>query len=173
MNKFFVKLEKLVNKSKPVSFFTFLLNYQNFILNSPYKIMKLSRRTLLKLKNKNKKLKPNKYKKLKRQALRGKIKGTQDRPRLSVYRSNENIYAQIIDDTTSKTLLTCSTLDRSIKLTLSTRRNCEASRVIGEKLAELSLEKNIKKIVFDRGPYLYHGRIKALADGARAGGLKF
>jgi len=62
--------------------------------------MKLSRRTLLKLKNKNKKLKPNKYKKLKRQALRGKIKGTQDRPRLSVYRSNENIYAQIIDDTT-------------------------------------------------------------------------
>ena len=94
-------------------------------------------------------------------------------PRLSVFRSSKNIYAQIIDDTTSKTLLTCSTLDRSIKLTLSTRRNCEASRVIGEKLAELSLEKNIKKIVFDRGPYLYHGRIKALADGARAGGLKF
>ena len=68
--------------------------------------MKLSRRTLLKLKNKNKKLKPNKYRKLKREALRGNIKGTVDRPRLSVYRSNENIYAQIIDDTTSKTLLT-------------------------------------------------------------------
>ena len=67
--------------------------------------MKLSRRNLLKIKNKNKKLKPNKYTKLKREALRGNIKGTLDRPRLSVYRSNENIYAQIIDDTTSKTLL--------------------------------------------------------------------
>lgn len=155
-----------------MNFSTFLLNSQNFILN-PHKIMKLSRRTLLKLKNKNKKLKPNKYRKLKRQALRGTIKGTQERPRLSVYRSNENIYAQIIDDTTSKTLLTCSTLDRSIKLNLSTGRTCDASRLIGEKLAELSLKKNITKIVFDRGPYLYHGRIKALADGARAGGLKF
>jgi len=135
--------------------------------------MKLSRRTLLKLKNKNKKLKPNKYKKCKREALRGSIKGTLERPRLSVYRSNENIYAQIIDDTTSKTLLTCSTLDRSIKLSLTTGRTCDASRLIGEKLAERSLKKNITKIVFDRGPYLYHGRIKALADGARAGGLQF
>jgi large subunit ribosomal protein L18 len=135
--------------------------------------MKLSRRTLLKLKNKNKKLKPNKYKTLKREALRGTVKGTGERPRLSVYRSNEHIYAQIIDDTTSKTLLACSTLDRSIKLTISTGRTCDASRQMGEKLAELSLQKNITKIVFDRGPYLYHGRIKALADGARAGGLEF
>lgn len=131
--------------------------------------MKLSRRTLLKLKNKNKKLKPNKYKKLKREA----GNGTVDRPRLSVYRSNEHIYAQIIDDTTSKTLLACSTLDRSVTLSISTGRTCDASRRMGEKLAELSLQKNITKIVFDRGPYLYHGRIKALADGARAGGLEF
>ena len=135
--------------------------------------MKFSQRTLLKLKNKNKKLKPTKYKKLKKESIRGKIKGTIERPRLSVFRSNENIYAQIIDDTTSKTLLTCSTLDRSIKLNLSTGRTYDASRLIGEKLAELSLKKNITKIVFDRGPYLYHGRIKALADGARAGGLQF
>ena len=135
--------------------------------------MKLSRRTLLKLKNKNKKLKPNKYKKLKRKALRGNIKGTLERPRLSVYRSNENIYAQIIDDLNAQTLISCSTLDRSIKLAISTGRTCDASRLIGEKLAELSLKKNITKIVFDRGPYLYHGRIKALAEGARAGGLKF
>lgn len=135
--------------------------------------MKLSKRTLLKLKNKNKKLKPAKYKKLKREALRGNVKGTFDRPRLSVYRSNEHIYAQIIDDTTSQTLLACSTLDRSIKLNFSNGRTCEASRSMGEKLAELSLQKNITKIVFDRGPYLYHGRIKALADGARAGGLQF
>ena len=135
--------------------------------------MKFSKRTLLKLKNKNKKLKPNKYKKLKREALRGIVKGTGERPRLSVYRSNEHIYAQIIGDTTSKTLLSCSTLDRSIKLNLSSGRTCDASRLMGEKLAELSLKKNITKIVFDRGPYLYHGRIKALADGARAGGLQF
>ena len=135
--------------------------------------MKLSKRTLFKLKNKNKKLKPSKYKKLKRESLRGKIKGTFERPRLTVYRSNEHIYAQIIDDTTSKTLLACSTLDRSIKLTIPTGRTCDASRKMGEKLAELSLQKNITKIVFDRGPYLYHGRIKALADGARAGGLEF
>lgn len=135
--------------------------------------MKLSKRTLLKLKNKNKKLKPNKYKKLKREGLRGKIKGTVERPRLSVYRSNEHIYAQIIDDINSKTLLACSTLDRSIRLNLSTGRTCEASHLMGEKLAELSLQKNIRKIVFDRGSYLYHGRIKALADGARSGGLQF
>ena len=135
--------------------------------------MKFSKRTLLKLKNKNKKLKPNKYKKLKREALRGTVKGTSERPRLSVYRSNENIYAQIIDDTNSQTLLACSTLDRSIKLNLLTGRTCDASRRMGEKLAELSLKKNITKIVFDRGPYLYHGRIKALADGARSGGLQF
>lgn len=135
--------------------------------------MKLSRRTLFKLKNKNKKLKPNKYKRLKREALRGIIQGTVERPRLSVYRSNEHIYAQIIDDTTSKTLVACSTLDRSLQLNLATGRTCDASRRMGEKLAELSLQKNITKIVFDRGPYLYHGRIKALADGARAGGLEF
>jgi large subunit ribosomal protein L18 len=92
---------------------------------------------------------------------------------LSIHRSNENIYAQIIDDTTSKTLLSCSTLDRSMRLNLSTGRTCNSSRLIGEKIAERSLKKNIKKIVFDRGPYLYHGRIKALADGARAGGLEF
>jgi len=135
--------------------------------------MKFSKRTLIKIKNKNKKLKPNKYKKLKRETLRGKIKGTQERPRLSVFRSNENIYAQIIDDTKSKTLLTCSTLDRKIKLSISTGRTCEASRLMGERLAEISLKKNITKIVFDRGSYLYHGRIKALADGVRAGGLQF
>lgn len=135
--------------------------------------MKFSKGTLLKLKNKNKKLKPDKYKRLKRETVRGRVKGTSERPRLSVYRSNENIYAQIIDDSNSKTLIACSTLDRSIKLDLSIGRTCNASRLIGEKLAELSLKKNIKKIVFDRGPYLYHGRIKALAEGARAGGLQF
>jgi large subunit ribosomal protein L18 len=89
------------------------------------------------------------------------------------YRSNENIYAQIIDDTTARTLVSCSTLDRTIKVQIPNGRTCDASRIMGEKLAELSLKKNITKIVFDRGPYLYHGRVKALADGARAGGLQF
>ena len=135
--------------------------------------MKFSKQALLKLKNKNKRLKASKYKILKRNTLRGRIKGTSDRPRLSVYRSNENIYAQIIDDTTSRTLVACSTLDRTIKLKVTNGRTCEASRIMGEKLAELSLKKNITKIVFDRGPYIYHGRVKALADGARAGGLQF
>ena len=135
--------------------------------------MKFSKRMLLRLKNKNKKLKPNKYKKLKRDSLRGSVKGTLERPRLSVYRSNENIYAQMIDDTTSTTLVSCSTLDRDIKLGITNGRTCDASRLMGEKLAELSLKKNITKIVFDRGSYIYHGRIKALADGARAGGLQF
>jgi large subunit ribosomal protein L18 len=135
--------------------------------------MKFSQKTLLKLKNKNKKLKPDQYKRLKRDTLRGRIKGTDERPRLSVYRSNENIYAQIIDDTNSKTLISCSTLDRSIQLTMANGRTCNAAKLMGEKLAELSLKKNITKIVFDRGPYLYHGRVKALADGVRAGGLQF
>ena len=135
--------------------------------------MKFSKQALLKLKNKNKRLKPSKYKILKRNTLRGRIKGTSDRQRLSVYRSNENIYAQIIDDTTSRTLVACSTLDRTIKIKVANGRTCEASRIMGEKLAELSLKKNITKIVFDRGPYIYHGRVKALADGARAGGLQF
>ena len=133
--------------------------------------MKLSKRVLLKLKNK--KFKPEKFKRLKRDSLRGSIKGTKNRPRLSVYRSNENIYAQIIDDLTSQTLVSCSTLDRATRLEIKNGRTCDASRIMGEKLAELSLKKNITKIVFDRGPYLYHGRIKALADAARAGGLQF
>ena len=135
--------------------------------------MKLSKRVLLKLKNKNKKLKPQKFKRLKRASLRGLVKGTQDRPRLSVYRSNEHTYAQIIDDLTAQTLVSCSTLDRSVKSETKNGRTCESSRLLGKKLAELSLKKNITKIVFDRGPYLYHGRIKAVAEGARKGGLNF
>ena len=109
--------------------------------------MKLSKRVLLKLKNKNKKLKPQKFKRLKRESLRGLVKGTQERPRLSVYRSNENIYAQIIDDSTSKTLVSCSTLDRDILLESKNGRTCEASHLMGQKLAALSLKKNITKIV--------------------------
>lgn len=135
--------------------------------------MKFSKQALLKLKNKNKRLKPSKYKNLKRETFRARIKGTIDRPRLTIYRSNDNIYAQIIDDTKARTLLTCSTLDRNVKLKITNGRTCKASYIMGEQLAQLSFEKNITEVVFDRGPYLYHGRIKALADGARAAGLLF
>ena len=108
--------------------------------------MKFSPKVLVRLKNKNKKLRPDKYRKLKRQGLRGSIKGTLERPRLSVYRSNENIYAQIIDDTTSNTLVSCSTLDRDIKLIVKNGRTCHASRLMGQKLAELSLNKILRKL---------------------------
>jgi large subunit ribosomal protein L18 len=135
--------------------------------------MKFSKRILWKLKNKNKTLKPNIYKKLKRNSLRGLIKGTSERPRLSIYRSNENIYAQIIDDENSVTLVSCSTLDCTIQPIIKNKKTCYVSYLIGNRLADLSLEKNIKKIVFDRGRYLYHGRVQAVADGARAGGLDF
>jgi len=108
--------------------------------------MKFSKRTLFKLKNKNKKLKPNIYKKLRRDGLRGNIKGNFKRPRLSIYRSNNNIYGQIIDDSSSKTLLSCSTLNRSIQLLLSIGRTCYASTITGEKLAELSLKKILYKL---------------------------
>ena len=109
----------------------------------------------------------------KRESLRGSIKGTSERPRLSIFRSNQHIYAQIIDDKTFSTLISCSTLDIDVKNEIKSGNTCEASRLIGKKLAERSIEKNIKQIVFDRGPYLYHGRVKALADGARDGGLQF
>lgn len=135
--------------------------------------MKFSKRALIKLKNKNKKLKPNKYKKLKRQTFRGRIKGTNGRPRLSVYRSNKNVYAQIIDDESSRILVACSTLEHMSRLIIQTGKTRHASRIIGERLAKISLKKNITKIVFDRGAYLYHGRVKALADALRAGGLQF
>jgi len=135
--------------------------------------MKYSKRILWKLKNKHKTLKPNRYKKLKRDSLRGLSKSTDERPRLSVYRSNKNIYAQIIDDKTSTTLVSCSTLDFDIKINIQNKTPCYISYLIGHKLAELSLKKNIRKIVFDRGRYIYHGRIQALADGARTGGLDF
>lgn len=135
--------------------------------------MKFTKKVLLRLKKINKKLKPTQYNKLKRQKLRGLIKGNLDRPRLSIFRSNHNIYAQIIDDTKAKTLITCSTLERFIKLKNEKSNDCQASILMGRQLAKRSVKKSIKKIVFDRGVYLYHGRIQAVAEGAREGGLDF
>ncbi|RME17176.1 MAG: 50S ribosomal protein L18 [Bdellovibrio sp.] len=104
--------------------------------------------------------------------IRKKLSGTSERPRLAVFRSSRHIYAQLIDDTQGKTLVSASTLEikSGDKKGFSSR---EAAKTIGEKLAKRALEKNIKNVVFDRSGYVYHGRIRALADGAREAGLQF
>jgi large subunit ribosomal protein L18 len=106
-----------------------------------------------------------------RRRLRAKLAGTAEKPRLAVYRSNQQIYAQIIDDEAGKTLASCSS--RLKELDLQTLSRTEQSKKVGEKLAEIARAKGIERVVFDRGGYLYHGRVKALAEGAREGGLKF
>lgn len=100
--------------------------------------------------------------------VRAKIFGTRQRPRLSVFRSGKNIYAQIIDDSAGRTLVEASSLKLSAKA-----KKTETSRAVGSALAQAALPKNIISVVFDRGGYKYHGRVKALAEGAREGGLKF
>jgi large subunit ribosomal protein L18 len=104
--------------------------------------------------------------------IRKKIMGTKERPRLSVYRSLKNIYAQLIDDDSSCTLLTCSTMQDDFKK-LRHASNIKTATMLGELIAKKAKEKGIDKVVFDRGGYLYHGCIKALADAARKGGLVF
>ena len=102
--------------------------------------------------------------------VRGKISGTPERPRLNVFRSNANIYAQIIDDVNGVTLASASTLDKEFE---GAAGNCEAAKKVGLLVAERAKAKGISVVVFDRGGYIYHGRVAALADGAREGGLKF
>ena len=103
-----------------------------------------------------------------RRGIRNKISGTADRPRLSVYRSNKSIYAQLIDDATGRTLVSSNTNEIG-----QSSVNIEASKSVGKKLAEKAAESGISAVVFDRGGYPYHGNVKALAEGAREGGLKF
>ena len=102
--------------------------------------------------------------------VRGKVSGTPERPRLNVFRSNANIYAQIIDDVNGVTLVSANTLEKDFE---GAAGNCEAAKKVGITLAERAKEKGIEEVVFDRGGYVYHGRVAALADGAREGGLKF
>lgn len=102
--------------------------------------------------------------------VRTKISGTEKRPRLCVYRSNTNLYVQIIDDVAGKTLVSASTLDKEVKTKHS---NCEAAKEVGALIAKRAKEANIKEVVFDRGGYIYHGVVKALAESAREGGLEF
>jgi len=104
---------------------------------------------------------------------RQKLTGTPERPRLSVYRSLNHIYAQVIDDTSGNTITSASTLDKEIKSELANTSNKEAAKLVGELIAKRSKDKDITEVVFDRGGYIYHGRIQELADGARKEGLKF
>ena len=102
--------------------------------------------------------------------IRRKLRGTPERPRLAVFRSVAHIYAQVIDDTAGKTLVSASSVDKGGK---TNGGNVAAAKAIGKLVAERAKEKGIKKVVFDRGGYQYHGRIKALADAAREAGLEF
>lgn len=105
--------------------------------------------------------------------IRGKISGTAQRPRLAIFRSANNIYAQMVDDTQQKTILVASTVDKELKGKLKNAANSEAAKAVGKLLAEKAKKKGIKEVIFDRSGYLYHGRVKALAEGAREAGLKF
>ncbi|MFN3285025.1 MAG: 50S ribosomal protein L18 [bacterium] len=111
--------------------------------------------------------------KIRHRRIRQRVVGTPDRPRLSVFRSLKHIYAQIIDDTRGHTLVAASTREPEIAARLNGLKRVEQGRVVGQVLAERAREKGIVRVVFDRGGYTYHGRVKALAEGAREGGLEF
>ncbi len=102
--------------------------------------------------------------------VRGKIAGTPERPRLNVFRSGTNIYAQVIDDTKGVTLASASSLEKGFE---GLGSNCEAAKKVGQTVAERAKAKGVTAVVFDRGGYVYHGRVQALAEGAREGGLEF
>jgi len=105
--------------------------------------------------------------------VRAKITGTTSRPRLCVFRSLNHIYAQVIDDVTGHTLVTASTLDPEIRGGANSQAKSASAELVGSLVAKRALDKGIKQVVFDRGGYKYHGRVKALAEAARQGGLKF
>lgn len=107
------------------------------------------------------------------QRLRNKIAGTSESPRLAVYRSTKHIYAQIIDDVKGVTLVSASSLDKDLRSELAHGGNIESAKVVGEAIAKKALKAGIKDVVFDRGGFLYHGRVAALADAAREAGLNF
>lgn len=105
--------------------------------------------------------------------LRNRFSGTASRPRLAVFRSNNHMYAQIIDDTVGNTLVAASTLQKEVKEQLEKTNNVEAASLLGQVIAKKALEKGIEEVVFDRGGFIYQGKVKALAEAAREAGLKF
>lgn len=120
-----------------------------------------------------KKVSKNEIRLRKHARVRKKISGTAEKPRLCVFRSARNIYAQIIDDVTGHTLVAASSLEADFKAESANGGNTEAAKKVGELIAKRALDKNIENVVFDRGGYIYHGRVAALAEGAREAGLKF
>jgi large subunit ribosomal protein L18 len=118
-------------------------------------------------------VKSRELRKRRHRRVRTKIAGTLERPRLNVYRSLNHIYAQVIDDVVGQTLVSASTLDRGLNDSLEGKDKVGQATIVGKTVAERALESGISEVVFDRGGYLYHGRVKALAEGAREGGLKF
>ena len=119
------------------------------------------------------KIDKNQDRKKRHNRVRAKISGTPEMPRMNVYRSLNNIYVQIIDDVAGDTLVSCSTLEKEIAAQIKDKTKKEASRMVGETVAKKALAKGIEKVVFDRGGYLYTGRVQEVAEGARAAGLKF
>jgi large subunit ribosomal protein L18 len=113
----------------------------------------------------------NQVRKKRHARVRSKLSGTTARPRLNVYRSNKHIYAQLVDDLKGITLASASTLDKDVNL--ESTSNVDAAKKVGEIIAKRAVEQGVKEVVFDRGGYLYHGRIQALADAARENGLQF
>ena len=109
----------------------------------------------------------------KHRRLRNRFSGTAERPRLAVFRSNNHMYAQIIDDTVGKTLVSASTLQKEVKAELEKTNNVDAAAYLGTVIAKRAIEKDINTVVFDRGGFIYQGKIKALADAAREAGLEF
>jgi large subunit ribosomal protein L18 len=105
--------------------------------------------------------------------VRKKVYGTEQRPRLNVYRSEMNIYAQIINDDAGNTIVSASSIDKELKSSVQNGSNKEAAKAVGTLIAKRALEKGIKSVVFDRGGYIYHGRVKELAEAAREAGLDF
>ena len=105
--------------------------------------------------------------------VRAKLSGTAQRPRMNIYRSNSNIFVQLIDDDNGKTLVSASTIDREVAPQVADKTKTEASKVVGQVAAERAKNAGIEEVVFDRGGFRYHGRVAALADGAREAGLKF
>jgi len=105
--------------------------------------------------------------------IRAKLAGTSERPRLNVYRSLENIYAQVIDDSTGRTVASASTVDREVAKMVSDKNKTQAAQVVGKVVAERAKAVGVSQVVFDRGGYRYHGRVKALADASREAGLEF
>ena len=114
------------------------------------------------------KVRVNKHKRI-----RNRFAGTAERPRLAVFRSNNHMYAQIIDDTVGNTLVSASTLQKEVKAELEKTNNVDAAAYLGKVIAQRALEKGIKTVVFDRGGFIYQGKIQALADAAREAGLEF